>query len=247
MTLKLKMIKFFVVIVSVIIMFMGCSNNSLEQDEKIDYQLNLTKESQINMDFSEPETDNTSGECTFSKYDMINKDFLCTKNDKVIKNDLMYDNYDFYKSKTLPKSVNKDDFIYFSNDCEVDKDGNINGDSSYLFISMNVTNKSNVSKTLCWYLKVFVIDEYEDFYYPRKLDESIPSTEVRYRSGKNGYEIKKDHFIQEIGSHETISVTLGFLYSDKYINDEMLCFIPESCDAEDTLELNKAKLIWINR
>lgn len=246
----MKKISLFIVL-SLLFVFCGCDTN-LTQGHRFNNSLNFEEEKMETIyisDFmgSDEKKYNSNIDDKFDIDYKINKDFLYKKNDVIVKNEIEYKNFSFYKSKKLPKSVKKDNFIYFTDDCNVDTNGTIKDNNSYLFISMDVTNRSKNNIMLCWYLSINLVDEYDDFFYPRGVDENIPSLEARYNNLKNNSQKNKDYFIKEIGSNETVSVVVGFILSDKYINDNMLCFAPESCDTESVLEYNKAKFIWINR
>ncbi len=245
----MKKISIFIIL-SLLFFLCGCETNITKKfNNNLNFEKKIEETTYIdNVTVNDDEKDYILN--TDDKFDndyKINKDFLYKKNDVIVKNEIEYKNFSFYKSKTLPNSVIKQNFEYFDDDCKVDKAGNIKDKNSYLFISMDVTNRSKKNTTLCWYLSISLIDEYDDFFYPRDDDENIPSLEARYNNLKENSQENKDYFIKEVGSNETISVVVGFILSDEYINDKMLCFAPESCDTENVLEYNKAKFIWINR
>ncbi len=178
--------------------------------------------------------------------DTINKTFVYDKSKTIEKNGLRYSNFSFYKGKTLPESVKKNEFEYF-NECKIDENGKILDDKSYLFITMDVTNNDDKTRNLCWYLSINLLEDNDDSYKISPFDESNPSGEVRYRSGKRDFEDEKMDYVSVIKPGETLNITSGFLMSDSNVNSDMLCFAPESCDVSNAIVWDKAKCIWINK
>ena len=184
----------------------------------------------------------------FSDLDKINKDNLVNKDEVITNGTLEFKDFSFVKTKILPENVDMEDFRYFD-ECKINSDGDILDDSSYLFVTMTVSNLTNKELLdICWDFKITLIDEYETFYYPRST-ESIDtiSDEVRYNSLNKGHSDRKDYFFNDLKANETVSITTGFLFKDLEIDDPNLIIAPELVTPGVFSELRNSKIIWINR
>lgn len=175
----------------------------------------------------------------------INKNNLVDVNSSISRNGIEYSNISIYKSKSLPANVKADEFDYY--DIDYANSESLRSDISYMFITMNVKNTNSQNINLCWNnISPFIIEDKGDYYYNLPVQNAVP-WEARYRSGSSKKtENSKDYYLQNLPANNKITITIGYLIDDEYLDDLRLCVVPESCDTTQSLEYNFMKCVMVN-
>lgn len=141
--------------------------------------------------------------------------------------------YDFYISdlsvyigKTLPDDVQADFFQYFDLD-QVNEDGELLNETSYVFITFDAQNIADEPLVFTWNSMLMFATDMEGYLIS---DDTLTSWEMRYRSGEQQKEKPRDYYVQTLGSKEEVSITIGYIIDDRYIDsqDSQLYFSPFS-------------------
>lgn len=170
----------------------------------------------------------------------INKANVYFLREKITQYNISINNINIEKKKSISSDDVYQNFQYFDID-KVDQNGNLMGETSYLFLTFDVTNEGNQPLTFTWNsMCVFAVDA-EGYVLS---EPTQTSWESRYRSGKDRKEFDKDYFLQTINQGETVSVTIGFLIDDAYVNSEFLYFAPTAGMSGELY--NKWKVYQIN-
>ena len=229
-----KIIALSITFIIILISLSACTTSEENSSSNV---LNFTQQSpphvasHLNMDNYQQEEDRT-----------VRNTNILNKNEVATQSNYSFGNIKIYKSKALPEGVSKENFIYFSEGNIIDEHGTLISPTSYLFITIDVTNNSLNDGTFSWNsCTLNIIDEnnqIDSIYY------DLSSWEARYRSGKDSIS-SKDYFHQTIKSGETITSTIGYIIEDKWIDSKQLyfSFTPPGIPSND---LNNVKFFKIN-
>ena len=248
MKLNYKLSTIFLVFLFIFLsVFCGCDNVNSNVDKSTYDELNfIRKGSSVSSDIAKAITDNEV--IKDEDENKLNKNNCVSKNDKIISQGIEFSNFSFYKSKSLPSDIKRDDFKYFFSDDDIDETGNLLNNTSYFFLSMDVTNTNNKSINLCWLnICPMLIEDKERDNYPIYDLSTITSWEARYRNNTDrDSQTSKDYFIDSLAPNKTASILIGYIIDDEYIDDKKMCIVPEKCITSILHENNYVKYIMIN-
>ncbi len=238
---------FFVFLFIFLSVFCGCDNVNSNVHKSTYDELNLIrKESHVSSDTAKAITDNEV--IKDEDENKLNKNNRVSKNDKITRYGFEFSNFNFYKSKDLPPDIKREDFIYFLPDDKFDEKGRLQNETSYFFFSMDVINKNNKNMNLCWFnICPILIEDKGNYNYPIYNISTITSWEARYRNKTDkDSQISKDYFIDDLIPNEKVSIAIGYIIDDEYIDDKRMCISPEKCITTVLHENNYLKYIMIN-
>lgn len=197
-------------------------NPNLQIDNlRFTYELHDSNESS----YQEYPVPNLQGDTNDGSLDYkVKKGNIYSVNDRIEQEGFLYENLDIYKGKELPEGVTVNDFQYFDFGDHTDSQGHLLDNSTYLFLSMDVTNISKEKIYFTWNTSSFVcVDESE---YILGI-ETVTAWEARYQS--NGTFIgDRSYFHAELNSNETVRITIGYVIDDEWINSKRLYFCPDN-------------------
>ena len=249
MILNNKLLSIFFTILSIfLLVFCGCDKVDSDVNNSTYDELNLiVEENSVPPNITKAIPDNEVIQDD-DKY-KLNKSNCVSENDKIICQGIEFSNFSFYKSKALPSDIKRDYFKYFFPDDDIDETGNLLNNTSYFFLSMDVTNTNNKSVSLCWLnICPILIEDKGSYNYPIYDLYTITSWEARYRNNTDkDSQTSKDYFIDSLAPNKTSSILIGYIIDDEYIDDKRMCIVPEKCIASILHENNYVKYIMINK
>lgn len=248
MRLNYNLLSIFFTILSIfLLVFCGCDNVNSDVDNSTYDELNLIREkNSVSSDIVKAISD--SEVIKDEDKNKFNKNNRVSKNNKIISQGFEFSNFSFYKSKALPSDIKRYDFKYFFPDDDIDETGNLLNNTSYFFLSMDVTNTNNKSINLCWLnICPILIEDKDSYNYPIYDLSTITSWEARYRNNTDkDCQTSKDYFIDSLAPNKTASILIGYIIDDEYIDDKRMCIVPEKCITSILHENNYVKYIMIN-
>ncbi len=200
----------------ILIMLFSACRSEYDNDSS-SYSLNFTPNNTAASSLINPETVSDTYDAQNTP---IDKDNIIDADKEIEQYGLRFKLENVYKSKELPDGVEKNDItIYF--DASADDSGRLTSKASYLFVTLNVKNTNSNSVKLCW---INAMPTLIDEYYYSIGTETLVSWEARYRSGRTSY--GKDYYIETIEPDSSLTITIGYIIDDDFINADNLYYSP---------------------
>jgi len=151
-----------------------------------------------------------------------------------IKYNFYISNLSVYKSKTLPYDVPVEFFQYFDID-QVSENGKLLNKTSYVFITLDAQNMADEPILFTWNAMLIFAADLEGYLIS---DDTLTSWEMRYRSGEQQKEKPRDYYVESLEPQEKVSVTIGYIIDDRYIDNSNneLYFSPFSAFTGDRFD-----------
>lgn len=181
-----------------------------------------------NLDFLNKSTSNQPNDADFpvatdDYKNYIQKANVVEGNVPVSFKNVEYSNFEISKSKKLSHGIKKEDVDYMNDGtgAQIDKEGRILDDNTYLYLTMRITNKKDEEMLIP--LQVMVVELDEELSYDICLISNI------YRSGKplNSLSLqeRKNYYMQVFQPKESTVYTLAAIVNDDMIDSDSLYFI----------------------
>ena len=129
----------------------------------------------------------------------------------------------------MPQNISKEDFHYFNDGNIIDENGTLLSDTSYVFVTVDVTNNRTQEASVCWNACNFIILDKDNKLSSPTYD--ISAWEARYCSGRERY-TAADYYIQPIQPGETKTFTVGYILEDKWIDSDQLYYYVHATDLQ---------------
>lgn len=213
MKIKVMLILFFICIS--FILFSSCTRiPEVSESNYLDFSKGTSSYQPNNADFPVATDD-------YKNY--IQKANVVEGNVPVSFKNVEYSNFEISKSKKLSHGIKKEDVDYMNDGtgAQIDKEGRILDDNTYLYLTMRITNKKNEEMLIP--LQVMVVELDEELSYDICLISNI------YRSGKplNSLSLqeRKNYYMQVFRPKESTVYTLAAIVNDDMIDSDSLYFI----------------------
>lgn len=203
---------------TILLCLSACSTSYASPPTKLDFSQSSSASSTITETTIE---DMYKVKPNYDEYLKISKTNIYKKNDIITQDGITYGNIQINKTKSLPEDIHKEDINYFNDGNVIDDNGTLISPTSYIFVTIDVTNNREQEATFSWNASgFFLLDEENNII---NKTTSISAWEARYRSGNDGYK-GKDYFMQTLQPGESIKATIGYMIEDEWINSPQLYF-----------------------